>query len=182
VHISTDYVFGGETERTRPYTEEDSPRPINVDGASKALGESLALAANPDSLILRVASLFGISGSSGKGGNFVETMIKVGRDKGALRVVNDQQMSPTATADVAEALLHVVNSGSATWYEFTQEIVRLAGISASVQPIRSAELSLAAKRPHYSVLDNNKVAHAVGRPRSWQEALAAYLVEKRHAA
>jgi dTDP-4-dehydrorhamnose reductase len=191
VHISTDYVFGGQAKRA-PLTELDGKAPVNVYGASKAMGEDLALLVGADVVILRVASLFGVAGASGKGGNFVETMIRVSREKGRLRVVNDQVMSPSATADIADMLIrmlergvpagvwHVVNSGFATWYEFAQRILERADIPARVEPIRSSELSLPAQRPPYSVLDNSKLAKAVGPMRPWQAALDDYLVAKGH--
>ena len=80
VHISTDYVFSGDA--TEPYVEEDRPGPLNVYGASKLMGEELARNAHDDTLVLRVASLFGVAGASGKGGNFVETMIRVAKERG----------------------------------------------------------------------------------------------------
>jgi dTDP-4-dehydrorhamnose reductase len=191
VHISTDYVFGGQAKMT-PLTEEDRRAPVNVYGASKGAGEVLALASGADVLILRVASLFGVAGASGKGGNFVETMIRLGREKAHLRVVNDQTMSPTATADVADALVkmlrmhasggiwHVVNSGAATWHAFAERIIRQADIVATVEPISSAEFPTPAKRPSYSVLDNGKVGKAIGPMRAWQDALDSYLLAKGH--
>src|SRR4051794_18638322 len=97
VHVSTDYVFSGEG-RSIPYTETDCSGPLNVYGASKRLGETLALAEWPErTRVLRVASLFGVAGSSGKGGNFVETMLRLARETGRLRIVDDMRMSPTAT-------------------------------------------------------------------------------------
>src|SRR5262245_25350286 len=168
VHFSTDYVFGGQQER-HPITESDPRAPINWYGASKAMGEDLAFLTGADVIVLRVASLFGIAGSSGKGGNFVETMIRVGREKGILRVVSDQTMSPTSTRHIAQAVIrmirggvssgiwHVVNSGAATWYEFAARIIERANVAAEVIPITSAEFSLPAKRPSYSVLDNSKL-------------------------
>ena len=191
-HVSTDYVFGGDAARTRPFREDDPTAPVNVYGASKAMGETLARLAREDAVILRVASLFGTAGASGKGGNFVETMIRLGREKGALRVVDDQTMSPTATADVARVLLrmlaegcapglyHVVNGGSATWFEFAREIVRLAGIEAAVTPCSSEEYPTRAARPRYSVLDNARVEAAFGTMPPWQDALERYLRAKGH--
>jgi len=191
VHISTDYVFGGQRKR-EPLTELDDKAPVNVYGASKAKGDDLAMLAGADVLILRVASLFGVAGASGKGGNFVETMIRLGRDKGKLNVVADQTMSPTATADVAAAVVrmlragvpsgiwNVVNSNSATWFEFARRIIERAGIPASVAPIATADFPTPAKRPPYSVLDNSKIATAIGPIRPWQDALDAYLVAKGH--
>jgi dTDP-4-dehydrorhamnose reductase len=191
VHISTDYVFGGQSKRA-PLTELDGKAPVNVYGASKGMGEDLAMLTGANLLVLRVASLFGIAGASGKGGNFVETMIRVGKETGALRVVADQTMSPTATADVAEIVIkmlqkdvasgiwHVVNSGAASWYEFARRIIERCGIAATVSPIASSEFPAAAKRPAYSVLDNSKVNAAVSQMRSWQDALDAYLIIKGH--
>ena len=147
VHISTDYVFGGQAKR-KPLAEDDGKAPLNVYGASKGMGEDLVLRTQADALILRVASLFGVAGASGKGGNFVETMIRFGREKGHLRVVADQTMSPTSTADIATAMFalldrqaphgvwHVVNSGSATWHDFATEIVKRANFLRRVPDAR----------------------------------------------
>jgi len=190
VHISTDYVFGGTADR--PYRETDCPGPINVYGASKYMGERLGMQAHPETLILRVASLFGVAGASGKGGNFVETMLRIAREKGEVRVIDDMYMSPTSTRFVGEALLdlleagappgayHCVNSEPASWFEFADEIIRLAGIPARVIPIGSSEFATRALRPPYSVLDNGKLASAVGTPESWRESLRTYLAEKGH--
>ena len=192
IHVSTDYVFGGDTARSRPLREDDPIAPVNVYGASKAMGETLARLACEDTAILRVASLFGTAGASGKGGNFVETVIRAGREKGALRVVDDQAMSPTATADVARVVLrlltdgceaglyHVVNDGSATWFDFAREIVRLAGVEAAVTPCTSGEYPTRAARPRYSVLDNTRLSAACGTMPPWQDALARYLRAKGH--
>ena len=194
VHISTDYVFGGDVERARPLRESDPTAPVSVYGASKAMGETLARLASDDVVILRVASLFGVVGASGKGGNFVETMIRAGREKGALRVVDDQTMSPTATIDVARVvvrmlmedcapgLYHVVNTGSATWFEFAREIVRRAGVEATVTPCATGEYPVRAVRPCYSALDNTKVSAALGAMPPWQDALDRYLDAKGHSA
>ena len=191
-HVSTDYVFGGDAVRTWPFREDDPIAPVNVYGASKALGETLARLACEDAVILRVASLFGTAGAGGKGGNFVETMIRIGREKGALRVVDDQTMSPTATADVATILLrmltddcepglyHAVNDGSATWFEFAREIIRLAGVEATVTPCSSDEYVTRAARPRYSALDNTKVSAAFGAMPPWQDALERYLRANRN--
>jgi dTDP-4-dehydrorhamnose reductase len=191
VHISTDYVFGGQ-EKRMPLTEEDAKAPLNVYGASKSMGENLALQAKADILILRVASLFGAAGASGKGGNFVETMLRLGRERAELKVVDDQFMSPTATADIAFAMLkllrhgaesgiyHVVNAEEASWYQFACRIIERAGVNARVIPIKSSEYPVPAKRPPYSVLSNAKVARVIGPMRPWQEALDSYLVAKGH--
>ncbi len=192
-HVSTDYVFAGEGHR--PYREDDCTGPVNVYGASKAMGEQLALLEGGDDVtILRVASLFGVAGASGKGGNFVETMVRLAREKGEVRVVDDVTMSPTATSDVAGWILalvearapggiyHAVNSGQATWFEFAAEILRQAAIDARATPIESGAFPTVARRPAYSVLDNSRLAGALGALPDWRDALARYLVAKGHIA
>jgi dTDP-4-dehydrorhamnose reductase len=191
LHVSTDYVFGGQQQRS-PLSESAPKAPVNIYGASKAMGEDLALLANGDTLILRVASLFGVAGASGKGGNFVETMLRLAKERGELRVVADQTMSPTSTLDAADAMLdmvldkaapgiwHVVNSGAATWYEFAERIVSDANVKARVFPIKTEQLPTPAARPRYSALDNGKVSKAIRAMRPWQDALRDYLVAKGH--
>lgn len=194
IHISTDFVFGGDVARTQPLLEDDATAPVNVYGASKAMGETLARLVCNDVVILRVASLFGVAGSSGKGGNFVETIIRIAREKGELQVVDDQIMSPTSTADIAGVILriitegcapgiyNVVNSGPASWFDFAHEIVRRAGIDATVSPCPSSQYPTRAERPRYSVLNNDKVSGLFGEMPSWQDALGRYLIAKGHAA
>ena len=189
VHVSTDYVFGGLLKHL-PFTEADCKAPVNVYGASKAMGEDLALLTGAKVWVLRVASLFGTAGASGKGGNFVETMIRIGKEKGTLRVVADQTMSPTSTKDIAEVIIgmlqkdvapgiwNVVNSGAASWYEFAKQIIARSNIKASVLPIDSGEFPTIARRPVYSVLDNTKLCDALGSIRAWQDALDEYLIAK----
>jgi dTDP-4-dehydrorhamnose reductase len=189
VHISTDYVFDGESKQ--PYREEDAAEPVNVYGSSKLLGEKLAMREYPSgTIVARVASLFGVAGSSGKGGNFVETILRKAKESGEVRVVNDITMSPTSTADAANVILalvkgeppaglyHVVNSGSASWFEFAREMVQAAGIAANVVPTASADYPTAAARPRYSVLANGKVSSITGEIAHWKDALRRYLSEK----
>lgn len=187
LHISTDYVFGGDFERQRPLREDDSPAPVNVYGTSKAMGERLAQLESDDVVILRVASLFGEAGSGGRGSNFVEIIVRAAREKRPLRVVDDQTMSPTAAADVANVALrilaqgcaagvyHVVNAGSATWYEFAREILRCTGIDCGVTPCATEEFPTRAARPRYSVLDSAKISAQFGTLPPWQDALKRYL-------
>jgi dTDP-4-dehydrorhamnose reductase len=190
VQVSTDYVFGGQTQRT-PLDEDTAPAPINVYGETKLRGETLARQESDNVIVARVASLFGAAGASGKGGNFVETMIRFGRERGALNVVADQMMSPTSSWDAAEAILdlikveaepggyHVVNSGTASWHAFASAIIDRAGIAATVSPIPTAEFPTPARRPPYSVLANAKVEKALGRSMpTWQDALDRYLTAK----
>jgi dTDP-4-dehydrorhamnose reductase len=190
VHVSTDYVFGLDATRATPFTEDDPPGPVSAYGLSKLVGEYAARAASPANLVIRTCGLYGVHGTGGKGGNFVETMLRVAGQGKPLRVVHDQRCTPSYTIDVAEAataliragasgLFHVTNAGSTTWHDFAAEIFRLAGLKPSLTPITSAEFGAAARRPAFSVLSNAKLASAgVAPPRSWQDALAAYLAER----
>ena len=191
-HVSTDYVFGGDCTRRVPLRERDPIAPINVYGASKAMGETLARLESDDVVILRVASLFGAAGVGGRGGNFVETIIRAAREKRPLRVVDDQAMSPTAAADVARiamrmltegctsGIYHVVNSGSATWHEFACEILRRAGLGVAVARCATGEYPVRAVRPRYCVLDNAKVSSEFSALPPWQDALERYLRSQGH--
>ena len=187
LHISSDYVFGGDAARRHPLREEDPAAPVNVYGASKAMAERRASLEADDVVIMRTASLFGVAGAGGKGDNVVETMIRTAHENGTLRAVEDQTMSPTATEDIARVMMrmlkdgcapgtyHIVNAGSATWFEFACEIVRRAGLAADVTPCASEEYPVRAPRPRYSVLDNAKVSAVFGAFPTWQEALERYL-------
>jgi dTDP-4-dehydrorhamnose reductase len=192
LHFSTDYVFGADTARTTPYSEDDAPGPVSHYGQTKLAGEQSALAASPTHLVIRTCGLYGVWGSGGKGGNFVETMLRLAGQGKPLRVVNDQHCTPSYTADVAAAtvellarsatgLFHVVNSGDCTWYEFAAEIFRQSFLKPDLNPITSAEFGAAAKRPAYGVLSTAKLTAFLGSPpRHWRDALASYLVERRN--
>lgn len=190
LHISTDYVFS-DSQNNQLLTESDLPKPLNVYGASKLMGESLAQVVHDDTIIFRVASLFGIAGASGKGGNFVETMMRLGREKGKLSVISDQIMSPTSTASIAQIILralqsvipsgvyHAVNSGSTSWFEFAKTIIEKAQINAVVLPMRAIDYPSIAMRPSYSALDNGKLTKLIGAIPAWQDVLEDYLREKK---
>lgn len=187
VYVSTDYVFGGEAGR--PYVEADPPAPVNVYGASKVAGEHLVAAAAPRALIVRVASLFGVAGASGKGGNFVETMIRKARAGEAIHVVDDLVMSPTSTADASAAIrgliargytgiAHATNAGACSWYGFARAIFSMLGLEADLQPQRSADLPSAARRPRSAALASS-VLEGLGLARPpWEDALRRYLAAK----
>ncbi|HWT52892.1 MAG TPA: dTDP-4-dehydrorhamnose reductase, partial [Caulobacter sp.] len=192
VQVSTDYVYGGQDQR-EPLSEEVGRAPVNVYGATKALGEDLARLEHDDVIVARVASLFGVAGASGKGGNFVETMIRLGKDRGRLTVVDDQVMSPTASWDAGEAILdliaaeapagvyHAVNSGVASWCGFAAEIVAKAGVAAEVVPIPTSHFPTPARRPPYSALSNAKLEATLARSMPhWTDALDRYLAAKGH--
>lgn len=194
VHVSTDYVFGGDTTRTAPLTETDPTAPVNVYGLSKQFGETLVGLTGGDATVFRVASLFGVRGASSKGGNFVETMIRFGREKGALKVVDDQVMSPTSTAFIARAIIafltaegpagvyHCVNTGAVSWAGFARRIVERCGIAAAVTPCATSDWPTPARRPAYSALDNARLAGVIGPIEGWETALDNYLVAKGHRA
>lgn len=192
LHISTDYVFSEATGLTfRPWTELDLANPTDNYALSKWTGEQLVLAECSRSFVVRTCGLYGLAARRGAGkGNFVETMLRLGRESKQLRVVNDQRCTPTSTADLADALVkliatdafglyHATNSGSMTWCEFAREIFRLAKMDVEVIPITTAEFGAKAKRPAYSVLDCSKLASVIGGPLpDWHDALARYLASR----
>jgi dTDP-4-dehydrorhamnose reductase len=195
VHLSTDYVFGGEAQpQTSPYIEFDTPVPLSIYGKSKLAGENLARHFCLRHFIVRASALFGVAGSSGKGGNFIETMLRLAGEREELKVVSDQVFSPTYTRDLAQkiaqlikteyyGIFHITNSGACSWYEFTAEILKLAGIKTPVFPITSDQYPQKARRPRYSVLDNYHLRLlGMDDMRPWQEALKDYLAARGHIA
>jgi dTDP-4-dehydrorhamnose reductase len=182
LQLSTDYVFDGKADR--PYREGDPAKPISAYGRTKLAGERAAELARRH-LILRTAWLFG------DGANFVAG-IRRQIDAGAktLRVVSDQRGCPTYTVDLADTLLrllttsaqgviHVVNAGNATWFEFAQEIVRQLGSDVEVVPISTADGARQASRPASSVLDTSELRRILGSELApWQDALKRYLAER----
>lgn len=188
VYVSTDYVFDGSKDG--PYDETDEPRPINVYGISKVAGELATMTYADSWVVVRVSSLFGSAGASGKGGNFVETILSKARAGEPLKVVDDITMSPTYTGDAATRLkrvleagttgvFHLSNEGQSTWHEFATEIVRSAGLDVDVAATRSHDYPSKARRPANSALETARLD--VGeRSRTWSEGLAAYLEEKGH--
>jgi dTDP-4-dehydrorhamnose reductase len=187
VHFSTNYVFGQETDRQQPYGEDDPPGPINRYGASKLEGEEMLRELWPKHFIVRTCGLYGATtGATGRV-NFVDTILRKAAQREVLRVVNDQVCTPTAAADLAEAvgqlltseqygLYHVTSGGACTWFEFAQRILATVQSDVRIMPISSHEYPLAAPRPRYSVLDQVRWLQQGFRPlRPWQEALDAYL-------
>ena len=192
-HISTDYVFGGEAgRRTTPYTEFDTPIPLNIYGKSKLAGEDFVRHLCHKHFIVRTSGLFGIAGAIGKGGNFVETMLRLARERDELRVVNDQVFSPTYTKDLAGkiaqlinteyyGIFHITNKGSCSWYEFATEILKQAELKTPIIPVTSDEYPQKARRPRFSVLDNYHLRLlGMDDMRPWQEALKDYMISKGH--
>lgn len=179
VQVSTDYVFDGS--KGSPYREDDLPRPLSVYGESKLAGE-LNVDVNPDNLVVRTQWLYGLHGA-----NFVETMLRLGREKQELTVVDDQVGSPTWTMDLAAGIIslidhdcrgvyHCVNSDSTSWNGFAKAIFEEADLPVTVLPMTTEQLNRPARRPLYSVLDCGKLAADAGVTLPpWREALRQYL-------
>lgn len=189
VYISTDYVFDGN--KGKPYTEEDLPNPINTYGISKVAGEHYAKLAKKY-YIVRVSSLFGVSGARGKGGNFVETMIQKAKNNEEINVVCDMFMSPTYTKEAADIIkriiknklpygvYHASNKGYCSWYTFAEAIFKLLRLNTDIKPIKTEALNLKAKRPKFSALKSIVLSEHGINTREWKLALEEYLEEKGH--
>jgi dTDP-4-dehydrorhamnose reductase len=186
IHISTDYVFSGSKDS--PYFEDDAADPINVYGISKWAGERLALSYCSNTLVIRTSGLYGISGSREKGGNFVETMVRLSGERNELKGVNDQTLSPTYTRDLAEACLslaesdvigvqHITNSGHCTWADWAREIFRLLERDVNLEGVSLKEFGPIAPRPRFTALESK---HSHIQLPDWRDALRRYLVEKGH--
>ncbi len=187
IHLSTDYVFDGS--KHAPYTESDPIAPLGVYGESKSAGEVAVRSVLAKHLILRTSWLSGLHGQ-----NFVKTMLRLGREREIIRVVNDQHGCPTFAFDLAEVIVklavraaagedlpwgtyHYCGQGATTWYELTQKIILLAGKYIelkvhTIEPIPTAAYPTAAKRPRYSVLDCSLIQRHLGIVnKPWQEGL-----------
>ncbi|MCB0876752.1 MAG: dTDP-4-dehydrorhamnose reductase [Solirubrobacterales bacterium] len=180
LYPSSDYVFDG-TKGT-PYLEDDMPDPINAYGRSKLGGEVSVAAANPKHFIVRTSWLFGLGG-----GNFVETMLRIGAEQPEVLVVSDQRGCPTATADLAEGMVqlvgtdahgihHMVGGGECTWFEFATEIFDQAHMETRVMSATTEMMARKAKRPAYSVLGHSREDAILLQP--WQHALRRYLDDR----
>ncbi len=188
-HISTDYVFDGA--KRAPYVEEDAPAPLSVYAASKLAGEHLVRAYCPQHFILRVCGIYGHHPCRAKGGpNFIELMLKLARERGAVRVVDDEIVTPTPTVEIARqivalaptsdfGLYHATSEGQCSWFEFTQAIFELTGTKAKLECARPGEFSTQVARPKYSVLENAALKRTglnVFRP--WKVGLQEYLATR----
>jgi dTDP-4-dehydrorhamnose reductase len=183
VHLSTDFIFDGN--HPGPYREDDAPNPLSVYARSKLLGEKAVAAIAPEHLIIRTAWLYGPNGK-----NFVDTILQIARDKGALKVVDDQAGSPTFTYFLAEYLwklvtreargiYHVAGAGVCTWYDLACEAVRLAGVTATVTPCTTAQFPRPATRPRNSSLDVGKAERLLGEDLpNWRNGLRRYLTRQ----
>ena len=189
IHVSTDYVFDGA--KGTPYVESDEARPLNVYGRTKLEGEQFVQDINPEHFVLRTAALYGNHPCRAKGGqNFVDLMLRLARERGRVRVVDNEFTSPTATADLARqiaslscsdsyGLYHATAEGSCSWYEFAREIFRMADVAVTLEVASPNEFPAKVPRPAYSVLENRKLkSQNLNLFRPWQDGLHAYLSEK----
>ncbi len=179
--ISTDYVFSGDAKK--PYVETDQPNPQSVYGSTKLAGEQFVQAFSDRYFIIRTAWLYG------EGKNFVGTMLRLAQSNDQVRVVGDQAGSPTSAAELAKmmhlleptdnyGMFHGTCEGECSWAEFAEEIFKQAGKPTEVVKITTEEFGAAAKRPAYSVLDNQMLRLTTDfRMQQWQDALSEYLKE-----
>ena len=180
VQVSTDYVFAGNG--TKPANEADLCHPLSAYGTTKYLGEQYVRELCSRYFIVRTAWLYGYIGK-----NFVKTIMKAGRERGALKVVKDQIGNPTNAVDLAYHILkiaatqeygiyHCTGQGEGSWYDFAAEIIEYAGIEATVTPCATEDYPSPAKRPAYSALDNMMLRCTVGdEMRPWQDALKYFM-------
>jgi dTDP-4-dehydrorhamnose reductase len=178
IHISTDYVFNGEA--SSPLKETDQVDPVNAYGASKLLGEQLAIQNNPSVIIIRTSWVYSFYGK-----NFVKTMMRLMSEKQSLGIIDDQLGSPTYAADLAEAIMQIISSGKweqgiynysndgvISWFDFANEIKHQIGSNCIVNPLTTEQFPTPAKRPKYSVLDKSKIQHTFSISlKDWKESL-----------
>ncbi len=183
LYLSTDYIFSGEGER--PWEPDDTPSPLNVYGQTKYEGEQKIKSILNKYFIVRISWVFGVNGN-----NFIKTMLRLGKERGAVSVVDDQIGSPTYTYDLAELLVdmietekygdyHAANEGLCSWYEFATEIFRSAGMDeVEVTPVPTEAFPVKAKRPRNSRMNKDKlVKNGFNKLPSWKNAVARYLQE-----
>lgn len=180
IHVSTDYVFNGKA--SSPLKEEDTVDPVNAYGASKLLGEQLALQNNPESIIIRTSWVYSFYGK-----NFVKTMMRLMNERENIGVVNDQIGSPTYAADLAKAIMQIITSGKwksgiynfsnegvISWFDFASEIKQLTHSNCIINSLTTEQFPTPAKRPKYSVLDKSKIQQTFSiQLKDWKESLQA---------
>jgi dTDP-4-dehydrorhamnose reductase len=189
LHVSTDYVFDGG--KGSPYLEEDNPRPLNAYGITKLAGEHFVRATTPKNFVIRTSGLYGKSPCRAKGGlNFIELMLKLAKERGEVRVVDSEVVSPTSTAELAQqmvrlsrsdsyGLYHATAEGSCSWYEFAREIFTVTDTPVSLKAASPNEFPAKVARPKYSVLENRALkSHGLNAFKPWQDALHMYLGDR----
>ena len=180
IYISTDYVFDGT--KNGEYTEDDIPNPINVYGKTKHQGEVYVQEILEKYYIVRISWVFGENGN-----NFIDTMLRLSKERDSLNVINDQVGSPTYTKDLAVLLVdmiqadkygiyHATNERYCTWYEFAKEIFKISNIDIKVNPINTSEYPTKAKRPMNSKMNKDKLnINGFIKLRAWKDALKDYI-------
>jgi dTDP-4-dehydrorhamnose reductase len=189
MHVSTDYVFDGR--KGSPYTENDSAAPLNVYGITKLAGEHFIRAKMEKYFIVRTSALYGTSPCRAKGGlNFVELMLKLAHERGEVKVVSSEIVSPTSTSELAQqmvklsrsqsyGLYHATAEGSCSWYEFAREIFLLTKIPVRLKEAGPKEFPTKVPRPAYSVLENHGLKSlGLNTFRVWQDGLGDYLASR----
>jgi len=186
MHVSTDYVFDGT--KTSPYEESDVPNPLNVYGNSKLAGEYFVRSTVEKHFVVRTSAIYGRSPCRAKGGlNFIELMLKLARDRGEVRVVDSEIVTPTSTVELARqmvwlsrsdayGLYHATAEGSCSWYEFAQEIFTFTGTKVRLTVAGPNEFPAKVPRPQRSVLDNRGLkTHEMNIFKPWREGVREYL-------
>jgi dTDP-4-dehydrorhamnose reductase len=189
LHISTDYVFDGQKDT--PYVEEDLPVPLNVYGNTKLSGEFFVRSTNPRHFVVRTSAIYGENPCRAKGGlNFVELMLKLSKERKELRVVDDEFVTPTPTAQIAQQLValsrssdyglyHATAEGSCSWYEFAAAIFELTKTNIQLEPAKPGEFPAKVPRPKYSVLENQALkSRSLNVFSHWKDGLENYLVRR----
>lgn len=196
VHISTDYVFDGK--KREPYLEDDTPNPLNTYGLTKLAGEYYVRNLCSRHYVVRTSGLYGLARCRAKGGNFIDTILQLARERPELKVVGDQVLVPTYTRDLAHkikeliikdynnhyGIYHMANSGQCSWYEFAVRVFELEGVDGvNLKKVTTEEFRSKVMRPGYSVLGSKALKSLGIEPlRPWQEALEDYMTQRRRRA
>jgi dTDP-4-dehydrorhamnose reductase len=186
MHVSTDYVFDGS--KGSPYIEEDNPLPLSAYGVTKLAGEHFVRATTPRHFVIRTSGLYGKSPCRAKGGlNFIELMLKLAKERGEVSVVDDEVVTPTSTAELAQqmvqlshsscyGLYHATAEGSCSWHEFAREIFAITDTPVRLKVAAPGAFPSKVARPKYSVLENRALkSHGLNSFKPWQDALHKYL-------
>jgi dTDP-4-dehydrorhamnose reductase len=189
MHVSTDYVFDGA--KGSPYVEEDFPRPLNAYGITKLAGEHFVRATTGKHFVVRTSGLYGKNPCRAKGGlNFIELMLKLAKERGEVRVVDSEVITPTSTAELAQqmvqlshsdcyGLYHATAEGSCSWYEFAREIFALTDTPVRLKVASPDEFPAKVARPKYSVLENRALkSRGLNAFKPWQDGLQKYLGQR----
>jgi dTDP-4-dehydrorhamnose reductase len=189
LHVSTDYVFDGG--KGSPYIEEDNPLPLNAYGITKLAGEHFVRATSARHFVVRTSGLYGKSPCRAKGGlNFIDLMLKLAKERGEVRVVDSEVVTPTSTAELAQqivqlshsdcyGLYHATAQGSCSWYEFAREIFAITDTPVRLQIAAPGEFPVKVARPKYSVLENRALkSRGLDLFKPWQDALQKYLADR----